>query len=137
ELARRVTDLGPVDDAGRAWLFSRARAVVYPTTYEGFGLVPFEAARAGVPCLFAPQAALTELAGADAATLVPWDAGASAAAVAPLLTEGTSRDRHIAAVAAAAERHRWSDVVQRLLEAYEGAVRSPRRAAAPRAWQEA
>ena len=73
DLAGAVIDVGVVGEAQKAWLYERARAVVYPTTYEGFGLVPFEAAGAGTPCLFAPQASLVELAGAQAATLIPWD----------------------------------------------------------------
>ena len=54
-LAQRVADIGAVDEAGKRWLMERADAVVYPTTYEGFGLVPFEAGDAEVPCLFAPD----------------------------------------------------------------------------------
>ena len=136
ELARHVVDVGSVDELGRAWLFANARAVVYPSTYEGFGLVPFEAARADAPCLFAPQASLVELAGAEAAVLVPWDASASAAAAAPLLVDGAERGAHVRRLREAADAHRWSDVVERLVGAYVDAVRGPRRAAAPRAWQE-
>ncbi len=38
-----------------------ARLVLYPTVHEGFGLIPFEAAAAGVPCLWAAGTALREL----------------------------------------------------------------------------
>jgi glycosyltransferase involved in cell wall biosynthesis len=78
-LAALVIDIGPVDDAARAWLYAHAQAVVYPSVYEGFGLVPFEAAQAGVPCLYAASSALGELAGPAAAALVAWDPDASAA----------------------------------------------------------
>ncbi len=54
-----------------AW--SAAAAVLYPTTFEGFGLMPFEAAAAGRPCLFASHTALAETLPAELATLVPWD----------------------------------------------------------------
>jgi len=43
--------LGPVCAAERDWLLSRAALVLYPSSAEGFGLVPFEAARFGRPCL--------------------------------------------------------------------------------------
>jgi len=135
ELAGSVLDIGPVDDGQRTWLYERARAVVYPTLYEGFGLVPFEAARAGVPCLFAPQSSLVELAGPDAATLVAWDAQRSADAVAPLLRDGPERERHLCLLGDGAQRARWRDVVERLLATYEEAIGAPQRAAAPRAWQ--
>ena len=41
--------------------------MLYPTVQEGFGLVPFEAARAGVPCLFAAQTSLAEVLPREAA----------------------------------------------------------------------
>jgi hypothetical protein len=135
-LATNVVDLGPVSEAARAWLYERARAVVYPTLYEGFGLVPFEAARAGVPCLYAPQASLPELAGTDGATLVPWDADASAEAVAALLHDEAARDRHLTLLRQGIARAGWPDVVARVTESYRLAIKAPFRAAAPRAWQE-
>jgi glycosyltransferase involved in cell wall biosynthesis len=94
DLAGSVHDLAQVDEPCRRWLYTHASALIYPTTYEGFGLLPFEAAQSGLPCLFAAQASLAELAG-DAATLIPWDARASATAVLPLLTDGPARDHHL------------------------------------------
>lgn len=136
ELAGAVTDLGPVSEGGRSWLMERARAVLYPSLYEGFGLLPFEAARAGIPCLYAPQASLGESAGAAAATLIPWDAHASARAVAPLLVEGPPRERHLALLRDAAGRKSWAQVAGELRWIYEQAVASPRRAGPPLVWQE-
>ncbi|MGA2006637.1 MAG: glycosyltransferase [Solirubrobacteraceae bacterium] len=132
ELAALVLDIGPVDDAQRAWLYSHAQAVVYPSVYEGFGLVPFEAAQAGVPCLYAATAALAELAGSAGATLVPWDADASADAVVPLLAAGAARDEHVRVLRDAAGQLRWANVLPLLRDVYAQAVASPYRASAPR-----
>ncbi|MCW3031730.1 MAG: glycosyltransferase family 4 protein, partial [Solirubrobacterales bacterium] len=82
-----VVDLGPVSDAERRWLLARASALLYPTFYEGFGLIPAEAAAWDVPCLFAATTSLAELPHA-AATLLPWDAEASAAVAIGLLEDG-------------------------------------------------
>ncbi len=60
ELRASVCDLGPIDEAEKAWLMDRTAAVVYPSLYEGFGLVPFESGLQGVPCLFAAQSSLAE-----------------------------------------------------------------------------
>ncbi len=51
ELSEAVIELGPVEEAEKEWLMEHAAAVVYPSEYEGFGLVPFEArpARRSVP----------------------------------------------------------------------------------------
>lgn len=135
-LASLVLDIGPVDDAERAWLYRHAQAVVYPTVYEGFGLVPFEAAQAGVPCLYAAAGALAELAGSDLATLVAWDPDASADAVASLLVPGEARDRHLQALRDAAAAMSWAECVPMLRAVYDDAVRSPYRASAPRVAEE-
>ena len=127
-------DLGPVDESGRAWLYERAAAVAYPSVYEGFGIPPFEAARAGIPCLYAPQASLVELAGPEGATLVPWDAEQSADAVLPLLSDGPARAGQVAALRDACARTRWSEVAANLVDTYRQAIRSPARMGSPSAW---
>ncbi len=134
ELAELTVDLGAVDELGKEWLYAHASALLYPTLYEGFGLLPVEAARAGLPCLFAAQASLSELAG-GAATLVPWDARASAAAVLPLLSDGPPRDAHLAELRALSAPS-WGEVGQRLVAVYEHALAAPPSEAAPRIWQE-
>ncbi len=134
ELAAYVLDLGPVEEPGRIWLYAHARALLYPTLYEGFGLLPLEAARVGLPCLFAAQASLSEIAG-DAATLVPWDAQASAVAVLPLLSDGPARDSHLARLRSLSTPS-WSEVAHQLVVVYEYALAAPPSEAAPRAWQE-
>jgi glycosyltransferase involved in cell wall biosynthesis len=135
-LAEAVLRLGPVDAGERAWLMDNCAALVYPSVDEGFGLVPFEAGHAGIPCLFAPQGALAEMAGDDAA-LVAWDPEASAARVLPLLAPGPERERHVAALRAAADRYTWDEAARRLLEVYEAALAGPARAPSQLAWESA
>ncbi len=134
DLAGSVLDLGQVDEPCRRWLYSHASALIYPTTYEGFGLLPFEAAQSGLPCLFAAQASLAELAG-DAATLIPWDASASAKAVLPLLSDGPAREHHLSQLRALPIPSA-DDVAQQLIAVYEQALSDPPSEAAPRIWQE-
>jgi glycosyltransferase involved in cell wall biosynthesis len=134
DLAQFVLDLGVVDAPTRGWLYGHAHSMVYPTLYEGFGLLPLEAARAGLPCLFAAQASLSELAG-QAATLIPWDARASARAVLALLDDGPARDAHLARLQALVIPS-WSEIASQLLSVYERAVADPSSPAAPRIWQE-
>ncbi|MGD0455881.1 MAG: glycosyltransferase, partial [Solirubrobacteraceae bacterium] len=134
ELAPFVDDLGTVEESGKQWLLEHTRALLYPTLYEGFGLLPLEAARAGVPCLFASQASLSEVAG-QAATLVAWDAAASADAVLPLLAEGPPRAEHLAQLKALAVPT-WEETSRQLLAVYQHALATPASEAAPRVWQE-
>jgi glycosyltransferase involved in cell wall biosynthesis len=115
-----VHDLPAVSEAEKAWLYAHTSAVVYASLYEGFGLIPFEAAQAGKPTLFAPQASLAETLPVEAAVLVPWDAQASAKRALPLLTDEAERKRHVALVRSAAARMPdWEATARRLLEIYE------------------
>jgi hypothetical protein len=133
DLAKLTSDLGLVGEDAKAWLYAHARALVYPTVYEGFGLLPLEAARSGLPCLFAAQASLSELA-AEQATLVPWDASASAAACISLLEDGAARDRHVAGLRALA-LPTWDEVAGRLISVYEQALSTPSPEGAERVWE--
>lgn len=136
QLQSNVVELGTVDERERAWLLGHASALCYPSAYEGFGLVPFEAARAGIPCLYAPQSSLADVVGVEAATLVPWDADASAGAAVTVLRDGPARELHVARLVDAGARHRWRDVADATLAAYDHALSSAYRPSAARAHAE-
>ena len=135
EHAAAVLDLGPVDEGAKAWLYEHAAAVAYPSVVEGFGLVPFEAASAGTPALFAPQASLAELFGPEASLLVPWDAAASAERALPLLRDGAAAREQVERVRAAGARLTWDATAERLLEIYDETLRMPASAGAAAAWR--
>ena len=61
ELAPFVVNLGMISEAEKVWLYGNAGLVLYPTLSEGFGLMPFEAAHYGVPCLSTRQGSLVEV----------------------------------------------------------------------------
>jgi GT2 family glycosyltransferase/glycosyltransferase involved in cell wall biosynthesis len=130
ELADAVVNLAAVSEPEKAWLLTRCAAVLYPTTYEGFGLVPFEAADHGRPCLFAHQASLVELFDSASALLVPWDAAASADAVIGVLTDPAQAQMLVDGVRHAAERLTWDRTAQGLLAAYREALALPARSVA-------
>jgi GT2 family glycosyltransferase len=130
EHATSVLELPAVNEAEKAWLYQHAAAAIYPTTSEGFGLIPFEAADAGVPCLFAQQASLPEVLPDASATLVPWDADASADASIAALTDDAERARMVDEVRASAARLTWDAAAQMVIEAYERMLQAPSREAA-------
>jgi glycosyltransferase involved in cell wall biosynthesis len=119
-LGEHVVTLGAVSEGEKAWLYEHAAAVVAASTYEGFGLVPFEAAAAGTPPLYAPVSAHAELLGAAHAALVPWDAEASAERAAAVLADPGPL---LEAVLAAAAPLTWDRAARGLTDAYDDAVR--------------
>lgn len=52
--------LSHVSSATRMWLMANATAVLYPTSAEGFGFIPHEAASLGVPTVFTSFGPLAE-----------------------------------------------------------------------------
>ena len=77
----RIRRLGYLPAAHLDLLVRGARAVVFPSLYEGFGLPVLEAMSAGTPVIAGSQGALPEIVG-DAGRLVdPYDVGAIRAAM--------------------------------------------------------
>ena len=128
ELEGRVVDLGYVSDAESRWLLARAQLVLYPSVVEGFGLIPFEAARAGTPSAFAAQAALGETLPDKAALIVPWNAAATASRIADVLRSETLAQELVDLVLRAAEALTWEGTARSLVGVYEEAASAPARA---------
>ena len=123
----RVVDVHAVEEDEKAWLLRHAAGVVYPTTYEGFGLVPFEAAQSGTPTFFAWQTALRDVLPESAATLTPWAVEPSADQIASVLMNDDRRRELTAEIAAAGERLTWSRTAESIFRVYAEAVASPSR----------
>ena len=128
QLAPHVVDLGACSDAEKAWLYGHAALVVYPTLYEGFGFVPFEAAEAGTPALWAAQSSLADLLPRDLAEIVPWDVQATAVGAARLIHDADARQAHVAGVREAAAKYTWDRTAERLVGIYRETAVAPARA---------
>jgi glycosyltransferase involved in cell wall biosynthesis len=130
ELRDLVVELGSVSEEEKAWLIAHAEAVVYPSVYEGFGLVPFESALKGSPCVFAAQSSLAEIAPTGTATILPWDPAQSATAAHALITDADTRKRQIEALTMAADGLTWAAAAAGMVEVYREAALAPVRIAA-------
>lgn len=107
------------DDELRA-LYRGARAVLYPTLYEGFGFPAVEAQASGVPALFSALGSLGELVGPLAWVLPPHDRQAWVAKVQEAVAlpyavraELTQQARHWA------RRFQWRESYRKHLAVYE------------------
>ncbi len=68
-----IQHLGFVDDNRLSSLLSRARVVVYPSYYEGFGLPPLEAMACGAPVIASREGSLEEVLGEAVYYIDPHD----------------------------------------------------------------
>jgi glycosyltransferase involved in cell wall biosynthesis len=125
QLAAAVVELGPISGAEKEWLLQRAALVLYPTVHEGFGLVPFEAADHGVPCLWAAGTSLSDVLPDEAAGIVRWDPAASAEHALALIRDVDVRAANVHAIETAARALRWSDTAAALVREYERACDEP------------
>ena len=126
-VAAATTVLGQVTEEEKRWLLDHATLVIAPSTYEGFGLIPFEAAEAGVPCLYAPQGAMAEVLPPELARIEPWDAAETADRAAALMADPTESGRLVEAIRAAASGYPWDSTARELLRVYREAANAPSR----------
>ena len=103
-MAERVRRLEHLPRSLLARLIRGARAVLFPSIHEGFGLPVLEAMQLGTPVLTSAGGAPAEIAG-DAALLVdPYDVAAIAAGIRTLDSDAGLRERMAAAGPAEAAR---------------------------------
>ncbi len=123
--AEAVLDLSAVSEGGKEWLYERCSLVLYPTVYEGFGLVPFEAADHDRPCLWAPATSLAEVLPADAARIAPWSPELTAEEAIQLLRDESARRENVEAIRSAARSLTWGKAATELLRIYQEACDAP------------
>lgn len=100
--------LGRVNDATLELLYKRAKAVVVPSLYEGFGIPVLEAMSRGQVVVAAKTSSLPEV-GGDAVLYVddPGDAAAFAAVLEPAMADGPARKSLTRKAVARAREFTW------------------------------
>jgi glycosyltransferase involved in cell wall biosynthesis len=116
--AGRVRDLGYVPDDLRPALHGGARAFVYPSLYEGFGLPPLEAMACGTPVLTSNVSSLPEVVGDAAMFVDPEDVASIAASLTRLWHDGDLRADLRARGLARAREFSWDRTARLTLEVY-------------------
>ncbi|MEA2591974.1 MAG: hypothetical protein QOD62_1805 [Actinomycetota bacterium] len=120
-IAGRVEFPGYLGDEDLAALLAGARAFVFPSLYEGFGLPPLEAMAAGVPVVAARAGALPEVLGDAPVWCDPLDVESIAAAIRAAVSDDGLRARAVAAGHARAAGYDWAETARLTLGAYERA----------------
>lgn len=124
--ASRIRRLGYVDDAVLPALFRAARAVVYPSRGEGFGLPVLEALASGADVVTTRGTVMEEIAGDAARYADAGDAAQVAAAVSDALAESRTSDRQRRARERAAV-FSWDSTIAGHVEAYRHVLSSVNR----------
>lgn len=113
------------DYAPRPFLLSlirSAKAVVFPSLYEGFGLPVLEAMQLGVPTLCSTEGSLPEVAGSASLNVDPYDVGAIARGLQILDQDNQVRRQLALAGADRAKLFDASTYRAKLLEMYDKVV---------------
>jgi glycosyltransferase involved in cell wall biosynthesis len=112
-----VVRTGPVDDATLKALYGYARALVFPSLYEGFGLPAVEAMACGCAVIAASAGALPEVCGSAARYVDPMSVASIAEAMSQVLEDNVLHDSLVRAGRVRAEDFTWAGSATRLLEA--------------------
>jgi glycosyltransferase involved in cell wall biosynthesis len=122
QLGDAVRLTGFVDDSSLHALYVGARAVVYPSLYEGFGLPALEAMAHGAPIITSNTSSLPEVVG-DAGLLVdPTDVQAIAAAMRQVLTDSKLAQTLSFLGRQRAQQFTWEHTARATLQVYRHVV---------------
>jgi glycosyltransferase involved in cell wall biosynthesis len=119
--------LPDVPSSERNWLMRHADLVLYPSSAEGFGLVPFEAARFGTPTLFTGFGPLQQLAPDIPVVARDWSPDTLAAAAADLLNDPALARAQVESCLAIGTKYTWEGTAERLTDLYRHVLTLPPR----------
>jgi glycosyltransferase involved in cell wall biosynthesis len=119
EVENVVRFIGHVAEEDKVALYQQARAFLYPTLYEGFGLPALEALACGVPVIGSNASSVPEIVGEAGFLVDPKDARAMAGALIAVCTEDALHDELSERALKQAEKFSWEKCARETAEAYE------------------
>lgn len=118
QAAEEVYWLDYLSDVELRAIFQGARALVFPSLYEGFGMPVVEAFASGVPVLTSTVSALPEVAGDAALKVDPADGDAIADGMLRLAEDSALCARLVVAGAVRARLFSWQACAEQVLQVY-------------------
>lgn len=114
--------IGYVSEADLACLYTAARALVWPSWYEGFGLPPLECMACGTPVITSRTTSLPEVVGDAAIQIVPDDPAALAYAMRAIIEDDALAADLAARGPARAAEFTWQRCAAAHAAVYEGCL---------------
>lgn len=124
--ALRILRLTEITRADLDALYEHCEALVFPSSYEGFGLPVLEAMRAAAPVITSKTSCLPEVAGNAALLIDPHDSNALANAMRRVLEDERLRVKLSEAGERRAQQFTWERTAQLTRAAYERVGQAPR-----------
>ncbi len=120
--AGEIRRLGYVDRDDLAVLVAGAKALIYPSIYEGFGLPPLEAMACAVPVIVSDVSSLPEVVGDAGLRIDPADVDGLTQYMRQLLEDSDLCDRLGAAGLRRSKSFTWAKCAQDTVDVYKAAV---------------
>jgi glycosyltransferase involved in cell wall biosynthesis len=118
-LESRVIKLGYISDKQRSALYQHAEVFVYPSKYEGFGLVILEAMSYGVPVITSDNSSLPEAAGGAAILVDANSMSQLAKAMKDVCTDASLRESLAIRGRQQSTQFTWINCATAMLQLYE------------------
>ena len=115
DLRGSIHTLGHVSSEERAWLLANAQAVMYPSSAEGFGFVPYEAAILGTPTTFTSFGPLAEISGTTS-TPQAWNVDGYVHDLTALLQDPIKAEDRINQLCTVVAQSTWNHFAHTLVE---------------------
>jgi glycosyltransferase involved in cell wall biosynthesis len=116
---RQIHYLGYIEEKDKPAIMRLAKAVVYPSFYEGFGFVPLEAMAVGVPVVTSQVSAIPEVV-RDAALLInPYNIGDLSYALSEISRNQVLRQQLITKGLTRATAFTWDKTASQVLEVFQ------------------
>ena len=120
-MSDKIKILPFIKSSDLAHLYSGARALIFPTLYEGFGLPILEAMRCGTPVLTSTTGSAPEISGEHAILVNPYDVDDIQKGMEQVVT---MQENLIEKAKEYSQEFTWSQTANKTLKAYESVLES-------------
>ena len=114
--AEKIIYIGYVEEKLKPALIKMAKALIYPSFYEGFGFQALEAMAMGTPVVASQVTSLPEVVGKAGLLVNPYDTQSLARGLKEILSDETLRNQLIQSGYKRVEDFSWKKTAQKILE---------------------